>query len=134
MRTEKLNPLDLSCQRKGGGTMLRRSLWLYAQLALVVLFSQFVIVAAEEAVQPKKLNPFTGNPEAITEGRALYLRVGCSGCHGVGGGGGMGPALLDDEWTFGSDDEILFKLIKGAHQGGDPAADDAVGLRAGITG
>ena len=87
--------------------MLRRSLWLYAQLALVVLFSQFVIVAAEEAVQPKKLNPFTGNPEAITEGRALYLRVGCSGCHG-GGGGGMGPALLDDEWTFGSDDEILF--------------------------
>ncbi len=25
----------------------------------------------------------------------------------------MGRPLIDDEWTFGSDDEILFKLIKG---------------------
>jgi mono/diheme cytochrome c family protein len=25
----------------------------------------------------------------------------------------MGPALLDDEWKFGSDDESLAKLIKG---------------------
>jgi mono/diheme cytochrome c family protein len=25
----------------------------------------------------------------------------------------MGPALLDDEWKFGSDDRTLFKLIKG---------------------
>ena len=25
----------------------------------------------------------------------------------------MGPSLIDDEWKFGSDDETLFKLIKG---------------------
>jgi cytochrome c(L) len=93
--------------------MLRRSLWLYASLALVLLFALCAIVAAQEVAQPKKLNPYTGNPEAITEGRARYLQVGCSGCHGVGGGGGMGPALLDDDWKFGSDDETLFKLIKG---------------------
>ena len=93
--------------------MLRRSLWLCAALALVLLCSQLAIVAAAEEAQPKKLNPYTGNAEAIQEGRALYLKVGCSGCHGVGGGGGMGPALLDDEWKFGSDDETLFKLIKG---------------------
>jgi cytochrome c(L) len=93
--------------------MLRRRSWRWARLALVLLFSQFAIVAAEEAAQPKKLNPYTGNPEAITEGRALYLQMGCSGCHGVGGGGGMGPALLDNEWQFGSDDETLSKLIKG---------------------
>jgi cytochrome c(L) len=93
--------------------MLRRSLWLYASLALVLVFSQVAIVAAQEVAQPKKRNPYTGNPEAITEGRARYLQVGCSGCHGVGGGGGMGPALLDDDWKFGSDDDTLFKLIKG---------------------
>jgi cytochrome c(L) len=93
--------------------MLRRSLRLCALLALVWLCSQFTIVAAEEPAQPKKLNPYTGNPEAIAEGRGLYLQVGCSGCHGVGGGGGMGPVLLDDEWKFGSDDETLVKLIKG---------------------
>jgi cytochrome c(L) len=70
-------------------------------------------VRAEEAVTPQKLNPYTGNAEAIQQGKALYLQMGCSGCHGVGGGGGMGPALLDDEWKFGSDDATLFKLIKG---------------------
>ena len=25
----------------------------------------------------------------------------------------MGASLIDDEWKFGSDDETLFKLIKG---------------------
>lgn len=62
---------------------------------------------------PKKLNKLTGSPAAIAEGRKLYLKYGCSGCHGVGGGGGMAPAVIDDEWAFGSDDETLFKLIKG---------------------
>jgi cytochrome c(L) len=61
----------------------------------------------------KKLNKFTGNPAAVKEGRALYLQYGCSGCHGVGGGGGMAPPITDDVWKFGSDDGTLFKLIKG---------------------
>jgi mono/diheme cytochrome c family protein len=61
----------------------------------------------------KKLNPFTGKEDAIKEGRALYLKYGCSGCHGVMGGGGMAVPLIDDKWKFGSNDEILFKLVKG---------------------
>jgi mono/diheme cytochrome c family protein len=61
----------------------------------------------------KKLNPFTGNEKAIQEGRTLYLQRGCSGCHGVMGGGGMAMPLIDDQWKFGSSDEQLFKLIKG---------------------
>jgi mono/diheme cytochrome c family protein len=64
--------------------------------------------------QAKKLNPYTGNADAIKAGRTLYLQYGCSGCHGVGGGGGMGPPLVTDhKWKFGSDDETLYKLIKG---------------------
>src|SRR5438093_9005245 len=80
----------------------------------------------------KKLNPYTGNPEAIKEGRALYLKYGCSGCHGVGGGGGMGAPLTDDVWKFGSSDEVLFKLIKGQINGatmpkvGEQLSDDEV--------
>ncbi|MFL5270818.1 MAG: c-type cytochrome, partial [Anaeromyxobacteraceae bacterium] len=61
----------------------------------------------------KKLNKYTGNAAAIQEGRTLYLQNGCSGCHGVGGGGGMAPPIVDDVWRFGSDDQTLFKLIKG---------------------
>jgi cytochrome c(L) len=93
--------------------MLKRSTWLVAALVLGLLLGHLGSLVAEEAAKPQKLNPYTGNPEAIKEGKALYLQVGCSGCHGVGGGGGMGPALLDDEWKFGSDDETLSKLIKG---------------------
>ncbi|RPH55959.1 MAG: hypothetical protein EHM89_16255 [Acidobacteria bacterium] len=61
----------------------------------------------------KKLNPFSGNAEKIAEGRKLYFQVGCQGCHGGGGGGGMAASVIDEIWKFGSDDETLFKLIKG---------------------
>jgi len=63
--------------------------------------------------QPKLLNPFAGDPDAVKEGRRLYMANGCSGCHGLMGGGGMGKSILDDTWVFGSDDETLYKLTKG---------------------
>lgn len=61
----------------------------------------------------KKLNPFTGKEDMIAKGKMLYNEVGCQGCHGGGGGGGMAASLIDENWKFGSDDETLFKLIKG---------------------
>jgi cytochrome c(L) len=69
-------------------------------------------LAAGEA-PPAALNPYRENPAAVAEGRTLFIQHGCSGCHGVMGGGGMGVALIDDAWKFGSDDETLYKLIKG---------------------
>ena len=65
------------------------------------------------AAAAPKLNPFTGNADQAAEGRTLYFQVGCQGCHGGGGGGGMATSVIDDAWTFGSDDEVLFRLIKG---------------------
>ena len=85
--------------------------WLLVALVLGLMLGRLEMPGAQEKL--KLLNPYTGSPEAIAEGRKLYLEYGCSGCHGVGGGGGMGPALLDDVWKFGSDDETLFKLIRG---------------------
>jgi cytochrome c(L) len=87
--------------------------WLVGLLVVGLLGAHLSMVAAEESARPEKLNPYTGNAEAIQQGRTLYLQNGCSACHGAGGGGGMGPALLDDEWKFGSDDLTLVKLIKG---------------------
>src|SRR5262249_17991276 len=87
--------------------------WLVGLLVIGLFGAPLSMVVAEDQAKPEKLNPYTGNAEAIQEGRTLFLQSGCSACHGAGGGGGMGPALLDDEWKFGSDDLTLFKLIKG---------------------
>ena len=59
------------------------------------------------------MNPFAGDPEAVKDGRRLYQSYGCPGCHGLMGGGGMGKPILDDTWIFASDDQTLYKLIKG---------------------
>jgi mono/diheme cytochrome c family protein len=68
-------------------------------------------VATAEA--PVSGNPFAKSVEGVLDGRKIYLKYGCAGCHGMGGGGGMGKPLIDDEWRFGSDDQTLFKLIRG---------------------
>lgn len=90
---------------------MRWRMGLLATLALGLVLGQLGVSGAQE--KAKYLNPYAGNPEAIKEGRTIWLKYGCQGCHGVAGGGGMGPAVLDDVWKFGSDDETLFKLIRG---------------------
>jgi mono/diheme cytochrome c family protein len=65
------------------------------------------------AAPPASGNPFAKSAEAVVEGRKLFLNYGCAACHGMGGGGGMGKPIIDDEWTFASDDKTLFKLIRG---------------------
>lgn len=59
----------------------------------------------------KLKNPFTDKPDAIEEGRKLYLANSCNGCHGGNGGGGMCPPLSNEVWVYGSDDDTLFRLI-----------------------
>ncbi len=66
------------------------------------------VKATEEG---KLKNPFTDKPEAIEEGRKLYLANSCNGCHGGNGGGGMCPPLTNEVWVYGSDDDTLFRLI-----------------------
>jgi cytochrome c(L) len=94
--------------------MMKRGIVLALTLSGSVL-CQFGNGWAVDNGDAKKLNPYTGQPEMIQEGRTLYLQNGCSGCHGVMGGGGMGPPLIGTTtvWKYGSDDETLFKLIKG---------------------
>jgi mono/diheme cytochrome c family protein len=87
--------------------------WCLAWLCAGILTVGVVGSGLAQNSAVKKLNPFTGKPEAIQQGRGLWLQYGCSGCHGVQGGGGMGSPVSDDAWKFGSDDETLLKLIKG---------------------
>jgi cytochrome c(L) len=95
----------------GGGE--RRWCWsLLVACALAAGAARPALAQNKDA--PPKLNKYTGDPAAIKEGRKLFMKYGCSACHGVGGGGGgMGPPLIDDQWRYGSDDGTLFKLITG---------------------
>jgi mono/diheme cytochrome c family protein len=90
--------------------------WLIGAVALALVSGgPMVYSTAEDPAKPKKLNPHTGDPEAIKEGRRIYFLYSCNACHGGTGGGGMAGAdpIFDDQWIYGGDDETLFKLIKG---------------------
>lgn len=65
-----------------------------------------------------KLNPYTGNPEAITEGEELYKLLNCYSCHGLRGGGGMGPDLTDEEWKEGTGDDtrVMDQVMTGRNK------------------
>lgn len=56
-------------------------------------------------------DPHLGNKQAIAEGRMLFDRIGCSGCHGHEAGGDVCPSLTDGVWIYGGDDDTLFRLV-----------------------
>ncbi|HZI43396.1 MAG TPA: c-type cytochrome, partial [Gemmatimonadaceae bacterium] len=48
-------------------------------------------------IVPKVEAPYDDNAWAVSEGKSLYNKMNCSGCH-FQGGGGIGPPLMDEEW------------------------------------
>jgi cytochrome c oxidase cbb3-type subunit 3 len=64
--------------------------------------------------------PYDGNAYGISEGKRLYQWYNCSGCHS-NGGGGIGPALIDDRWIYGSDPENIFATIVEGRPNGMPS-------------
>jgi cytochrome c oxidase cbb3-type subunit 3 len=64
---------------------------------------------------------YAGNAVATVEGRRLFVRFNCSGCHGGRGGGGMGPSLRDQDWIYGSSDAQIFDSIAQGRAHGMPA-------------
>jgi cytochrome c oxidase cbb3-type subunit III len=65
-------------------------------------------------------NPYANDRTAIGEGRQLFVRFNCSGCHGGRGGGGMGPSLRDQDWIYGSSDVQIFSSIAQGRAHGMP--------------
>ena len=55
--------------------------------------------------------------QALAQGKMLYRWYNCIGCHAQGGGG-IGPALMDDRWIYGSrPDEIFATIMEGRPNG-----------------
>ncbi|MGZ3182172.1 MAG: c-type cytochrome [Telluria sp.] len=70
-------------------------------------------------------NPYEDNAWAASQGKALFKRFNCAGCHGQGGGG-IGPALMDAKWLYGADPGSVFQSIAYGRPNGMPAFKDHV--------
>ena len=71
-------------------------------------------------VRKPKESPYEGNAWGMGEGKRLYQSYNCSGCHAMGGGG-IGPALMDDKWIYGYDGEQIYSSIVQGRPNGMPA-------------
>lgn len=70
---------------------------------------------------PSAGNPFANDRTAMAQGRQLFVRFNCSGCHGGRAGGGMGPSLRDVDWIYGNSDQQLFSTISEGRAHGMPS-------------
>ena len=86
--------------------------------ASAVLVSQ--LQPGPAIISPKIEAPYDNNAYAVSEGKTLFTTMNCAGCH-FQGGGGIGPALMDDEWIYGSAPEQIFSSIAEGRPNGMPA-------------
>lgn len=68
---------------------------------------------------PLPNHPYEENAYAMSEGARLFDQYNCSGCHSHGGG--MGPALMDDAWRYGSAPRNIFATIVEGRPNGMPS-------------
>jgi cytochrome c oxidase cbb3-type subunit III len=60
------------------------------------------------------------NAYQLSQGKQLFKWFNCSGCH-ANGGGGSGPALMDDKWIYGSEIENIVATIREGRPNGMPS-------------
>jgi cytochrome c oxidase cbb3-type subunit III len=65
-------------------------------------------------------NHYAENAYATSEGQRLFSAFNCVGCH-AHGGGGMGPALMDNKWIYGSQPQQIFATIVEGRPNGMPS-------------
>jgi Cytochrome c, mono- and diheme variants len=71
--------------------------------------------------EPSTPNPYQHEPNALAEGRHMFVVFNCSGCHGDHAGGGMGPSLRDATWIYGNKSTDIFNSIASGRANGMPA-------------
>jgi len=71
-------------------------------------------------------NPYGSSAEAVQQGRELFVKMNCAGCHGYTAKGGMGPNLADGYWRYGGVPVSLFKSIYEGRPQGMPAWNPAL--------
>jgi cytochrome c oxidase cbb3-type subunit 3 len=75
---------------------------------------------ANPIASPSPPNLYQESAYAVSEGQRLYEQYNCVGCH-AHGGGGMGPALMDNYWIYGSEPGNIFATIMQGRPNGMPS-------------
>jgi cytochrome c oxidase cbb3-type subunit 3 len=78
------------------------------------------LVPGEPRSKSAVLSPYQENAYGMGEGKRLYGAYNCNGCHAQGGGG-IGPALMDDLWIYGSEPDQIYSTIVQGRPNGMPA-------------
>lgn len=60
------------------------------------------------------------NAYEMSQGKRLFRWYNCGGCHAQGGGG-MGPALMDDKWIYGHEPDQIYETIMNGRPNGMPS-------------
>lgn len=66
-------------------------------------------------------NPDHDNPQAIQQGKQLYIQMNCAGCHAYDGQGNMGPDLTDSYWRYGGLPIQIYQSILNGRPEGMPS-------------
>jgi cytochrome c oxidase cbb3-type subunit 3 len=93
-----------------------------------------VATEADARIAMTSLSPGKGGPERsganakayeenayhISQGKKFYSWFNCKGCH-ANGGGGSGPALMDDRWVYGGEFANIVQTIEEGRPNGMPS-------------
>ena len=61
---------------------------------------------------------YENNAFHVSQGSKWYRWFNCNACHGSGGGGAIGPALMDAQWRYGGNiDQIHASIMEGRPNG-----------------
>jgi cytochrome c oxidase cbb3-type subunit 3 len=88
------------------------------------LFMQVPITTLAPGASPARpaiKNPAQGDPQATNRGMRYFVNFNCNGCHADNGGGGMGPSLSNNIFTYGSEPENIYLSIYQGRPNGMPA-------------
>lgn len=64
---------------------------------------------------------YENNAYHISQGKRWYDQYNCYGCHASGGGGDIGPPLIDDAWIYGGSMEQIHATILEGRPNGMPS-------------
>ena len=82
--------------------------------------TQTPLTAGGPAPPTGTMSPFQNNAPGVSDGKRLFANYNCSGCH-ANGGGGIGPALMDDQWIYGYEARNIYETILEGRPNGMPS-------------